>query len=182
MVEWVAEHRPISTRPFILEVGSGNGTLLLALFEEGYSPTRLCGIDYSPDAVKLSSAIAESRGAATIRFGVCDFLTEEPPVLSGMPQDATWDILLDKGTYDAIALAKKDENGESPAAKYPERVARLLQPGGLFLITCMYWIHERPPQAQNSILCSVQFHRRRIKNQFHVQYQSNISVRSHLCF
>jgi hypothetical protein len=47
-----------------------------------------------------------------------------------------WDLLLDKGTFDAIALGEKDAAGKSPAAGYPDRVARLLKPGGFFLITC----------------------------------------------
>lgn len=43
---------------------------------------------------------------------------------------------LDKGTYDAIALANKDGEGVSPRTLYPDRVRRLLKPGAYFLITC----------------------------------------------
>ncbi|KAG1821659.1 uncharacterized protein BJ212DRAFT_1265211, partial [Suillus subaureus] len=35
-------------------------------------------------------------------------------------------LILDKGTYDAIALMEKDENGGIPAEGYPMRIAKLL--------------------------------------------------------
>jgi len=152
MVDWTLEHvpPPISDEqpgPRILELGSGNGTLLFALLEAGYAAslsrstdpnsnaTVLCGIDYSPAAVTLAKSIAAQRGesAENIVFCACDFLHEAVPSPSHM--DAKWDLVLDKGTYDAIALAEKDESGVLPIAGYPPRLARLLKPGGLFLIT-----------------------------------------------
>ncbi|PPQ83452.1 hypothetical protein CVT25_007043 [Psilocybe cyanescens] len=138
MVEWVVNNVPPSNNASILEVGSGNGTLLFGLLDAGYEPSTLYGIDYSAGAVKLAIGIAETRGGSAITFAGCDFLNEDPVSpknsnSSGGTQ--VWDILLDKGTYDAIALGKKDEDGHSPAAKYPNRVSRLLKPGGLFLIT-----------------------------------------------
>jgi SAM-dependent methyltransferase len=119
-------------------VGSGNGVLLLGLLEAGYDGTRLHGIDYSEGAVQLAEAVAESRSASSITFTQCDFLLDDPP----SPNDslgsgsANWDLIMDKGTYDAIALATKDVNGCSPVVHYPGRIARLLKPGGVFLITC----------------------------------------------
>ncbi|KAJ7030362.1 S-adenosyl-L-methionine-dependent methyltransferase [Mycena alexandri] len=119
MVKWALEHVPPSQNPAILEVGSGNGTLLFALAEAGYTANLLCGIDYSADAVRLARAIAETTDTgAAIAFAECDFLTADPP------SDA-WDLLLDKGTYDAIALAEKDAGGASPGCA----------PGASFLIT-----------------------------------------------
>lgn len=136
MTDWAVENISPSSSPAILEIGSGNGTLLLSLAEAGYHSSRLAGIDYSPDAVKLSQMIAGSReGCEAISFSVCDFLTEVPKTLAGQDEDG-WDLLLDKGTYDAIALGEKDESGRSPVAGYPVRVARLLKKGGFFLITC----------------------------------------------
>jgi SAM-dependent methyltransferase len=139
MVDWILQCLPPSTDASILEVGSGNGTLLFALADAGYTATRLSGIDYSPDAVKLAKSIALTRKSQHITFNLCDFLKEDPPLLSHMPQtidQCAWDMLLDKGTFDAIALGEKDESGRSPAARYPERIAKLLKPGGRFLITC----------------------------------------------
>ena len=143
MVDWAVEHVPPSSNPSILEVGSGNGTLLFGLFDSGYDQSTLHGIDYSPGAVKLSTEIAKSRGASAITFSECDFLDNDPrtPQLENIRRDSqidVWDLLLDKGTYDAIALGEKDEKGQSPVLGYPGRVTRLLKPGGYFLITCGY--------------------------------------------
>ncbi|KAJ6513118.1 S-adenosyl-L-methionine-dependent methyltransferase [Mycena sanguinolenta] len=133
MVAWALAHVPPSDNPSILEIGAGNGTLLFALAEAGYDAARMCGIDYSAAAVDLARAIAESsESGAGVTFAECDFLTADPPP---PPSDGGWDLLLDKGTFDAIALGEKDADGTSPAARYPPRVARLLKPGGRFLIT-----------------------------------------------
>lgn len=137
MVTWALEHAPPSSRPTILEVGSGNGALLHGLFEAGYDGLDLHGIDYSEGAVKLAQAVAKSRSNSDITYAHCDFLLDDPP--SNRTSDialASWDLIMDKGTYDAIALAPKDAEGRSPAVHYPDRVVRLLKPGGLFLITC----------------------------------------------
>ncbi|KAL1683345.1 S-adenosyl-L-methionine-dependent methyltransferase [Schizophyllum commune] len=158
MVDWALEHVPppsassssSSAHPTILEIGSGNGTLLFALAEAGYSPTKLCGIDYSADAVALAKSIAEARGGGLedITFEERDFLTEEIIGLGGEGSEentlntASWDLVLDKGTYDAIALGEKDEKGLSPAVGYPTRAARLLKPGGFFLITSCNFTEE----------------------------------------
>lgn len=175
MVDWALENVPPSTiasaaSPCILEIGSGNGTLLFALQESGYPAQMLYGIDYSEDAVRLARAIGNSRAAALdaedededrrigeetqeeedaerqiggaarkedvsaadhINFDVCDFLSEDAP------HHSEWGLVLDKGTFDAIALAEKDENGKNGADYYPGRLARIVKPGGYFLITCI---------------------------------------------
>jgi EEF1A lysine methyltransferase 2 len=123
----------------VLEVGSGNGLLLCELAKNGYDPSRLLGIDYSLGSITLSRQVAKSRGFDGITFRLCDFLSENPLCISDMQkEDGLWDLLLDKGTFDAIALAEKDILGQSPSDMYPARVSRLLRPGGLFLITCPY--------------------------------------------
>lgn len=141
MVNWSLEHVPPSLNPAVLEVGSGNGTLLFALAEAGYCQKLLAGIDYSADAVKLSKSVSATHNATEVTFSLCDFLQDDPCLLPGMEDNnapACWDLVLDKGTYDAIALGQKDESGRSPAASYPHRLIRLLKPGGIFLITCMF--------------------------------------------
>ncbi|CDO73716.1 hypothetical protein BN946_scf185015.g44 [Trametes cinnabarina] len=160
MVDWALDNVSTDPAPYILEVGAGNGNLLFALCEAGYAPEKMCGVDYSADAVKLaqaigrskaSSAAAESEGheelpalakADKITFAACDFLQEEVPRLEGMEGmegqefgPAVWNLVLDKGTFDAIALAGKDESGRAIADRYPARIGRVVKPGGMFLIT-----------------------------------------------
>lgn len=141
MVEWSLENIPPSSNASVLEIGSGNGTLLFGLLDAGYDPDKLSGIDYSPGAVALSTQIAQTRGGSMTRinFSECDFLKNDPPIPENLRLESRidiWDLILDKGTYDAIALGQKDDQGRSPSINYPGRVARLLKPGGYCLITC----------------------------------------------
>ncbi|KAG2154055.1 S-adenosyl-L-methionine-dependent methyltransferase [Suillus clintonianus] len=142
MVKWVKEHAPPRPDMSVLEVGSGNGALLFALAEgrgdARYPAQRLLGIDYSEGAVQLAQSVAHARNLTAITFSVCDFLQEDPSLLADdqkADQNGAWDLILDKGTYDAIALMEKDDNGRIPVEAYPMRIAKLLNPGGHFLIT-----------------------------------------------
>ena len=135
MKDWMLENVSPVTRPRILEIGTGNGTLLVSLAEAGYQPDLCIGIDYSPDAVQLAKSVAATHGFTSIHFVCEDFLVAG----DGNPNldlSCGWDVILDKGTFDAMALGIKDDIGESPADAYPARLARCLKPGGLFLITC----------------------------------------------
>lgn len=141
MVDWIVDHYPISTDltefPSIIEIGCGNGTLLFAVHEAGYDPKRIHGIDYSENAISLAKSIASKKkteDANAIQFIVHDFLTEDVP-----RDDNTcggWDLVLDKGTFDAISLGETDENGRAAHWRYPQRLSTLMKPGGRFLITC----------------------------------------------
>ncbi|KAG9314968.1 S-adenosyl-L-methionine-dependent methyltransferase [Chiua virens] len=145
MVTWAPSHVPPTTCPAVLDIGTGNGHLLFAMVEAGYDPSGLVGIDYSQGSIHLSIAIAkqraqddEERAYAGITFTVCDFLDSDspiPPPREESSSDGVWDLILDKGTFDAISLMDKDERGVAPLEKYVPRVVRLLRPGGYFLIT-----------------------------------------------
>ena len=162
MTEWSSTHVPSTTRPSVLDVGTGNGHLLFAMADAGYDPSRLTGIDYSQGSVDLCIAIAKERDDGKekhtyqdITFVACDFLDPVSPV--PMPREEStdegvWDLVLDKGTFDAISLMDKDVEGNAPLGKYVPRVAKLLKPGGHFLITCERLVLNRrfanllPPQ------------------------------------
>jgi SAM-dependent methyltransferase len=144
MVAWASTHVPPMGRPSVLDVGTGNGHVLFAMVEAGYDASRLTGIDYSQGSVDLSIAIAKQRDEddaehAHVIFAVCDFLDPEspvPPPRGESTSNGVWDLVLDKGTFDAISLMDEDEQGIAPLERYVPRVARLLRPGGHFLITC----------------------------------------------
>ncbi|KIK80186.1 hypothetical protein PAXRUDRAFT_245728 [Paxillus rubicundulus Ve08.2h10] len=151
MVKWAQAHVPPQSSPNVLDVGSGNGHLLFAMVEAGYDASRLVGIDYCQGSIDLSVAIAEQRTVDDtdtehayegVVFAVCDFLNAESPIPSpkdDSTSDATWDLILDKGTYDAISLMDEDTQG---IQRYPPRVAKLLRPGGRLLITSCNFTEE----------------------------------------
>lgn len=85
----------------IVEVGCGNGTLLCAFAEEGFS--NLTGTDYSASAIELARKVAAKDGLE-VAFHVRDLLNVEAHADLGR-----FALVLDKGTYDAITLAPKDE-------------------------------------------------------------------------
>ncbi|KAI0316062.1 S-adenosyl-L-methionine-dependent methyltransferase [Amylostereum chailletii] len=158
MTDWALDNVPPNTDPYILEIGSGNGTLLFSLQEAGYTASRLRGVDYSADAVKLATMISQARECPDVSFSECDFLSEAPTLLEG--QTGRWDLLLDKGTYDAIALGEKDAQGRSPAAAYPSRVTPLLKPGGFFLITSCNFTEEELKQSFANPQAGLVYHSR----------------------
>lgn len=160
------ENAPPTRR--VLEIGSGNGVLLCEFVKHGYDRSQLLGIDYSPGSIMLSRQVACSRGVDEITFKLCDFLTEDPPCISDMQEVInSWDLLLDKGTFDAIALSEKNRTGQSPSDLYPARVSRLLRPGGLFLITCPCLASPNSFPFVNINGChSVQLYRGRIEGKF----------------
>ncbi|KAJ1835680.1 Protein-lysine N-methyltransferase efm4, partial [Coemansia sp. RSA 2708] len=144
MVMWVCDHID-STDARILDVGCGNGHLLLELAEEGY--TNLTGTDYSAQAVVLAQRIAASRSLdSRITFLEQDFLDAGDVVqVAGSEK---FDVVLDKGTYDAICLKPKDAEGEGAGVDqgaidmYPASVAGSLKDTGVFLITSCNWTED----------------------------------------
>lgn len=134
-MEWCLEMSPPEKSPLVLEIGSGNGVLLTALVEKGYEPNRIQGVDYSHGAIQLAQKVAFARGEqfSRISYNSCDFLHENVPALR---QRSTFDLVLDKGTFDAIALSVKNLDGSSPCDLYTQQLISVLSSGGYFLITC----------------------------------------------
>lgn len=127
-----------STR--FLDLGTGNGHLLFALREEEWMG-EMVGVDYSPQSVRLANDIRSSKGAdyADISFHEWDILSQPP----GSWLASGFDVVLDKGTFDAICLSQEtDTQGRRICEGYREKVERLVKKGGRFLITSCNWTAE----------------------------------------
>ncbi|OLN81807.1 Protein-lysine N-methyltransferase EFM4, partial [Colletotrichum chlorophyti] len=153
-----------------LDLGCGNGSLLFALRDEGWEG-RALGVDYAPESVELARRIAAQRtaDAATNKededmnndnekreegleedgdvkepeFQEWDLLNGPWETVLNGPQSQGWDVVLDKGTFDAICLSdEKDAQGRRICEGYRGRVLRLVKPGGLLLITSCNWTEE----------------------------------------
>ena len=58
------------------------------------------------------------------------------PRVSGQKRNEGWDLVMDKGTYDAIALSEKEDESGRIYKKYPTRISEILKDGGFFLLYC----------------------------------------------
>ncbi|KAI9653757.1 MAG: hypothetical protein M1821_006952 [Bathelium mastoideum] len=135
----------------ILDLGTGNGHLLLALAEEGWRGEKV-GVDYSAQAVALARRVAEAEGRGEIQFRVWDVVRGERPSseVDGEKEEEgrEWirdgfDLVLDKGTFDAVSLsADRDGEGRSGCEGYKQRVQELVRKGGFVLVTSCNWTEE----------------------------------------
>lgn len=127
----------------ILDVGCGNGQLLFLLAQGGYPVESLAGIDYSQSSIELCVQISQAKGIQGLRLEVRDILRDPivPPRRDGQRQG--WDLITDKGTFDAICLSDQTIDGQRLAQIYPLKIRDLLvKPGGIFLITSCNWTEE----------------------------------------
>ena len=99
-----------------LEVGCGTGTNALWLAERGFD---VLGVDLSPLAIDKARAKAAAAPARRCRFEVLDFLAAEP---AGGP----FDFVFDRGCFHVF-------DDDAVRARFAERVAALLAPGGQWL-------------------------------------------------
>ncbi|KAF9425950.1 hypothetical protein BGZ76_002998 [Entomortierella beljakovae] len=127
MVDWVEEHyEDVKESCSVLDLGCGNGHLLLDLAELGFED--LTGIDYSPAAIQLAHNIATDKEVDhIIKYEAVDFLAEKETLewCTKQTEDAQpkkFMVLLDKGTYDAISLHQKNKRDASIASKDSDQV------------------------------------------------------------
>lgn len=141
-----------------LDLGTGNGHLLFSLrsggqaeesdVEEGWGG-RMLGVDYSERSVEFAQRIAESKGFVAskgtgVDFKWWDLMSQDPAgiVLDG-PNKNGWDVVLDKGTFDAISLSEeKDRQGRRICEGYKEKIIPLIRTGGVFLVTSCNWTED----------------------------------------
>lgn len=142
-----------------LDLGTGNGHLLFRIRDEGVRGEdsedededededegnggklfggRMLGTDYSATSISFARAVAAERGLGEgeVEFVEWDVLTSPlAPVLSGANADG-WDVVLDKGTFDAVSLMGDAEAGR----RYVERVREVVRPGGWAVVTSCNW-------------------------------------------
>ncbi|KAG9253957.1 S-adenosyl-L-methionine-dependent methyltransferase [Emericellopsis atlantica] len=153
---------PHDTTTF-LDLGCGNGSLLFALRDAGADSSdsdddqeqdegadapkeswtgRMLGVDYSPQSIELATSIQASRPSDPyLEFQTWDILSGSLSEVLKEPQSQTgWDVVLDKGTFDAISLSsEKDSQGRRLNEGYRERVLGLVREGGFFVITSCNW-------------------------------------------
>lgn len=117
----------------VLDVGCGNGQLLMDLHELGY--TALYGLDYAEPAIQLCQEFLVARGEdGSDPVPFADLTVGD---ISALPYgDDTFVIVHDKGTYDAWRL------GDKPHDAYASQVHRVMVPGGLFVLSCVNWTVE----------------------------------------
>ncbi|KAK9352982.1 methyltransferase domain-containing protein [Lipomyces doorenjongii] len=130
-----------------IDLGTGNGHLLFRLRSEGGFMGKLCGVDYSETSVAFARHLLAKKKDEqqledpdnNITFEHVDFLNFP----DGKTNEA-WDLVLDKGTLDAIALSGDIiRNGLSGVNLFPTVVRdTLVRVGGIILITSCNFTEE----------------------------------------
>lgn len=137
IVSWMNTSDLVNNSDKMVDLGCGNGMLLIELAREGFS--NLIGVDYSSNAIRLANAIAENQDLK-ISYFQCDLLCENF-YFSGeseLLRDCV--VALDKGTYDAISLHPQDS--KCKREKYIDNIWKILSPPGIFIITSCNWTKE----------------------------------------
>lgn len=90
-------------------------------------------------------AKATTEDIAAIDFQIHDILTPSQPLAAQSPHGGQgWDVVLDKGTFDAISLSSETDptTGRRVSESYRARVLPLVREGGLFLVTSCNWTED----------------------------------------
>ncbi|KYQ94340.1 hypothetical protein DLAC_04636 [Tieghemostelium lacteum] len=117
----------------VLDIGCGNGMTLIEMAKLGFK--NLEGSDYSEKAIDLAKSIAEEEQFSFIKYFNDD-------ISQSSIEDNYYDIIMDKGTFDAIALS---EERDKMKLLYKQLVERTLSTANesLFIITsCNYTDQE----------------------------------------
>jgi EEF1A lysine methyltransferase 2 len=145
----------------VLDLGCGNGSLLFSLRDYGEDEEddgdgeesevkkgwtgRMLGVDYSPQSVALAeqilaSSTTEGKNRGDISFREWDLLSGPWATVLDGAQAEGWDVVHDKGTFDAISLSDAtDAQGRRICEGYKARALRLVRRGGYFVITSCNW-------------------------------------------
>ncbi|ODQ82197.1 hypothetical protein BABINDRAFT_158843 [Babjeviella inositovora NRRL Y-12698] len=133
LMDNLSEVPSLNQESYMCDMGTGNGRLLFQLREEGFQG-KMVGVDYSEHSVRFARDIAEENEVEGISFERVDILTDNEWLSE---ERNTYDVVLDKGTLDAIALSDDTygERQQTGPQVYPHSIGKLLKKGGIFLIT-----------------------------------------------
>ena len=140
----------------LLVVGAGTSRLAEELVADGFS--KVMTIDFSEAAVELLNSRHASAGLQASVKNIHGDVRAMDEVT-----DAYVDAVLDKATLDSLLCAEDGdvaENSSSGAEKYVEEVARVLKPGGRFVVLSLGPPEERLSLLQAAGLWSATDHRK----------------------
>ncbi|KAL7295630.1 hypothetical protein TKK_0010993 [Trichogramma kaykai] len=126
MVKYIADKVPKTAR--IIDLGCGNGVSLKHLRDAGYET--LYGADYSLKAIELARKVLDEDKYKGIELLVSDITKPTSFTLK-------FDLVFDKGTYDAISLSP--DNASMKRRQYLENVRDMLTVDGYLAITSCNW-------------------------------------------
>lgn len=137
LVKWLNENIEHFTHKKVLDVGCGNGHLLLQLLSLGCK--NLTGIDYSQQAIELAKAVVMKRRDAQQSVHLLHGDILEKSFVDQLRGEKTFDVVLDKGTFDAICLM---DDGVKMKQKYNEHIKALMNMESVFLVTSCNWTRD----------------------------------------
>lgn len=101
----------------------------------------MIGVDYSEASIQLARRIASQRhngDSMPLRFEQWDLLSDLP----GEWLKAGFDVVLDKGTFDAISLMETEPNTIHPCQTYRNNVTSIIKPGFFLCLTSCNWTKD----------------------------------------
>jgi EEF1A lysine methyltransferase 2 len=145
--------KPPDECPSVLDLGTGNGQTLFQLRLQGKFTGQLVGVDYSEASIELARELGKNQaGCKDIEFDVMDIIDDNPGERQWWRADG-FDLVLDKGTFDAISLSEAvvshspslhppNEASVRTHTVYPSRALSMVKPGGFLLVTSCNWTQE----------------------------------------
>jgi EEF1A lysine methyltransferase 2 len=142
----------------VLDLGTGNGSMLFHMCKEGNFQGHMVGLDYSEQSIRLANHLKVRYASAEddehhvnvghMMFDVFDLIKQRPEKAVWWPKGPNgFDLVLDKGTFDAISLSSETAMDSTSTQRrlhelYPAKAAALIRPGGYFLITSCNWTED----------------------------------------
>lgn len=150
----------------ILDLGTGNGSILFTLQLQAAFYGPMVGVDYSERSIELARRLRQDYshpeprtepsnnygdksgdpGRDKIRFEVFDIIKDAATSADWWIDDG-FDIVLDKGTFDAVSLSSETDTTTDGVELricelYPRKVAHMVRPGGFLLVTSCNWTED----------------------------------------